>query len=114
MVRAKKDPVEKVEEVRAGGEIIVLWKATRPLSTTEHEQLSEKLRAESSLSGVKIVLSPFSVDASVMKTQGLKIDPASAGKATEPIQELSQDGVATPADPTAKEQGVTGEPVADK
>ena len=69
MAKAKKDAAEKVDEVKVGEEIIVLWRATRPLSTAEHEQLSEKLRAESSLSGVRIVLAPFSVNASVIEPQ---------------------------------------------
>lgn len=89
MGRSKKEAVEKVDDVKSGGEIVVLWKATRPLSTTEHEQLSEKLRAESSLSGVKIVLAPFSVEASITEPQDQKNDPTASQKDVEPSKDAS-------------------------
>ena len=89
MTKAKKDQVEKVDEVKAGGEIIVLWRATRPLSTAEHEQLSEKLRAESSLSGVRIVLAPFSVDTSVSVPEDQQIALTAR---EDGIDDLKEDG----------------------
>jgi len=100
MTRTKKPAAEKVQEVKAGGEIIVIWQATRPLSTAEHEQLSEKIRLESSLSGARIVLVPFSVDASVTETKDTKIDPTSTEKATEPSKQDAPD-TSTP-DPDAQ------------
>jgi len=59
----KKTEAEPAGEIKVNGETILLWKANRPLSQAEHEQLSEKLRFEQAKSGVKIVLVPFSVDA---------------------------------------------------
>ncbi|MEC0370880.1 hypothetical protein [Paenibacillus chibensis] len=84
MGRTKKDAVEKVDEVKTGDGIVVLWKANRPLSSTEHEQLSEKLRAESSLSGLRIVLAPFSVDASITGPEDQQTDPTASEKVVEP------------------------------
>jgi hypothetical protein len=49
-------------EVVSTGEAVVVWKAKRPLTTTEHEQLSHKLRFEEEQSGVKIVLMPHVCD----------------------------------------------------
>ncbi|MGG1673316.1 hypothetical protein ACIFOE_22295 [Paenibacillus sp. NRS-1783] len=48
-----------------GNETVVLWKAPRPLSNDEHEQLATKLRLEQEHSDVKIVLVPYSVDVEI-------------------------------------------------
>ncbi len=53
----------------ASNETIVLWKAKTPLTDTEHEQLSQKLRSEQEQSGVKIVLVPYSVDTELVEDQ---------------------------------------------
>jgi hypothetical protein len=44
------------------GQKVVIWKATRPLTTHEHEQLSTKLRYEEEQTGLTIMLVPFTVD----------------------------------------------------
>ncbi|MFT9496613.1 hypothetical protein [Anaerosolibacter sp.] len=46
-------------------EQVVIWKATRPLTVKEHEEISQKLRYEAEQTGLKIVLVPFSVDLTV-------------------------------------------------
>lgn len=54
-------PVSDVELTTSEGEKVLLWKATMPLSDTEHEQLSNRLRFEEERSGVKIILIPYSI-----------------------------------------------------
>ncbi|MED5017925.1 hypothetical protein P9847_11490 [Paenibacillus chibensis] len=104
MGRTKKDAVEKVDEVKTGDGIVVLWKATSPLSTAEHEQLSEKLRSESSLSGVRIVLAPFSVDASITEPEDQQANPTASEKVTEPSKEATP-VLSTPEPDTETVQG---------
>lgn len=41
---------------------VLLFKANRPLTVQEHEELSQKLRHEEENTGLKIVLVPFSLD----------------------------------------------------
>ncbi|WP_208652575.1 hypothetical protein [Paenibacillus lautus] len=83
MARGKKITAEKADEVKVGEEVLVIWKANRPLSITEHEQLSEKIRFESDRSGARIVLAPFSVEVAVDVQEAAKNDPEGAQKATE-------------------------------
>lgn len=81
---AKKPQAKKIDGVELStqaGETVLLWKATRELSTEEHEQLSEKLRLEQERSGLKIVLVPLSVDIDV--TTQDEVEPV-AEPATEP------------------------------
>jgi|GEM_PF-2343411 len=91
MARTKKINAEKVEEVKIGETTVLVWRATRPLSEAEHEQLSEKLRYESEQSGARIVLVPFSVEWGVDAKQTAQDDPEGGEKATEPVSE-SPDG----------------------
>ncbi|WP_207383535.1 hypothetical protein [Paenibacillus solani] len=83
MARGKKITAEKAEEVKVGEEVLVIWKANRPLSITEHEQLSEKIRFESEHSGARIVLAPFSVEVSVDVQNTVKNAPEGSRKVTE-------------------------------
>lgn len=41
---------------------VLIFKANRPLTVQEHEELSQKLRYEEENTGLKIVLVPFSLD----------------------------------------------------
>jgi hypothetical protein len=56
----KKQTPEAVEIKQADG--VIFMKATRPLTTQEHEELSKKLRYEAENTGLEIVLVPFSVE----------------------------------------------------
>ncbi|OIJ12661.1 hypothetical protein BKP37_12730 [Anaerobacillus alkalilacustris] len=60
MARRKKtdELVEKIIEK----EDAIFFRATKPLSTQEHEQLSEKIRYENEKTGLDIVLVPFSCE----------------------------------------------------
>ncbi|NTZ20929.1 hypothetical protein EXW96_26440 [Paenibacillus sp. JMULE4] len=72
----KKPEVEQLTELKATTkteETVLIWQAKQPLSETEHEQLSNKLRFEQEKSGIKIVLVPFAVNAAVDDGLG---DPA--------------------------------------
>ena len=60
MARAKKITPEAVEIKQAEG--VIYFKAIRPLTVKEHEDLSYKLRYEEENTGLKIVLVPFSLD----------------------------------------------------
>ncbi|QMV43736.1 hypothetical protein [Cohnella cholangitidis] len=69
MGRKKADlPAEKLEGLdlsKGPDKTVVVWKATRPLTVQEHEELSEKLRFEEKETGLEIILVPFSVEPSV-------------------------------------------------
>lgn len=99
MAKGKKSAAEKAAEEKIGGETVVLWKATRPMNSAEHEQLSQKLRFESEQCGVKVVLVPFSVDVSTVFQTMQKDDPEGAEKVTEDIQPPQDND--PPADVTA-------------
>lgn len=86
MKRIKNEDAVKVTGVDLSikpDQTVIVWKATRPLTVQEHQDLSEKLRSESEQTGLAIVLVPFSVE--------MAIEPAAA-----------------PADPTTS----TGDPAA--
>ncbi len=46
-------------------ETIVIFKVKRPLMPHEYEELQKRVRLENEKSGLKIVLSPYSVDAQI-------------------------------------------------
>lgn len=56
--KKKPAPAEQI----AGGKDILVFKATRPLSESEHTQLSNKIRQEHEATGIKIVLMPYTCD----------------------------------------------------
>ncbi|MEF3313321.1 hypothetical protein PV433_31005 [Paenibacillus sp. GYB004] len=58
---------KKATKIEADNETVILWKATMPLSESEHEELSNKLRFEQENSGVKIVLVPYSVSPEIVE-----------------------------------------------
>lgn len=62
----KKSEVVITDAVNTGTEVspgaVVAWKATRPMTTLEHDSLSKKLRTEAAATGLNIVLVPFSVN----------------------------------------------------
>lgn len=81
MPRGKKQDAVKIEAT--GTDSIVLWKATRPLTQDEHEQLSQKLRHEQEQSGVKVILVPFSVEVEIKQDEvddEIKQDDESGGE----------------------------------
>ncbi|WP_220376450.1 hypothetical protein [Cohnella lupini] len=57
--------VEGVDLSKKADQTVMIWKATRPLTDREHEQLSDRLRYESEKTGINIVLVPFSVEVGV-------------------------------------------------
>jgi len=62
MAKAKKKP-----EAEPAGELagVMLWKATKPLTEAQHEQLRAKLEKEQAATGVRVMLVPYSVEAVV-------------------------------------------------
>lgn len=61
MPRKKKEEVAETIVVLEKDDT-VYFKASKPLTQKEHEQLSEKIRFENAKSGKTIVLVPFSCD----------------------------------------------------
>lgn len=62
--------VEKQAVVKTEtGETLMVWRAAMPLSESEHEQLSNKLRFEEERSGIRIMLVPYSVEPEVVKSE---------------------------------------------
>lgn len=51
--------IESVDLSSSPDETVIIFKATRPLTEAEHEQLSQKVRYENEKSGVKVVLMPY-------------------------------------------------------
>ncbi|MCA4756322.1 hypothetical protein [Mycolicibacterium fortuitum] len=114
MARGTKITAEKADEVKVGEEVLVIWKANRPLSITEHEQLSEKIRFESDRSGARIVLAPFSVEVAVDVQNTVKNAPEGAQKATED-KPTSEDSVPPAGSPeTSDSNPPTGDVTGDK
>ncbi|MDP4158388.1 MAG: hypothetical protein Q8911_01310 [Bacillota bacterium] len=65
MAKGKKKDAELIEGVDLSSkpdETIIVFKATRPLTESEHEQLSQKVRYENEKSGVKVVLMPYTCE----------------------------------------------------
>jgi hypothetical protein len=60
--KADNEEVKEVEQVAEATEKTIIFKATRPLTTEEHKQLSDKIRYENEKSGVKVVLMPYSCE----------------------------------------------------
>lgn len=60
--RKKPTPADRVASVDVNGEAVLVFKATRPLSETEHAQLADKVRQENEATGVKIVFMPYSCE----------------------------------------------------
>lgn len=52
-------------EMAASAEGIVVFKINRNLTADEYEELQKRVRLENERSGVRIVLAPYSVDASI-------------------------------------------------
>lgn len=68
--RGKATEADQVAEVKISdttAKTVVLWKATRPLTVQEHEDLSAKIRSEEERTGLTILLVPFSVDAEIQR-----------------------------------------------
>ncbi len=59
--KKKTQKIKDVVEV-AKTETVVVFKATKPLTQSQHEALSERVRIENEKSGVKVVLAPNIVD----------------------------------------------------
>ncbi|CQR73308.1 hypothetical protein SOV_50910 [Sporomusa ovata DSM 2662] len=64
------DPVVPIVTVEATTivqktETVVVFKVNRPLMDYEYDELEKRVRLENEKSGVKIVLVPYSVDASI-------------------------------------------------
>lgn len=75
MGRAKAKAITAEQITNPAGETVLLWKATMPLSDSEHEHLSNRLRFEQEHSGVKIILVPYPVEAEVSIESSLGADP---------------------------------------
>ncbi|WP_408626407.1 hypothetical protein [Alkaliphilus metalliredigens] len=58
MIELARKKAEKILEKDG----VIYFKATKPLTKQEHEQLSDKVRYESEKTELKIVLVPFSCD----------------------------------------------------
>ena len=56
-----KKGIEGTEEIKKD-DSVVYFKATRPLTTQEHENLHEKIEIEMKKTGLKVVLVPFLAD----------------------------------------------------
>lgn len=71
MARRKKEVVDQAEQIQnielsnSTERTVVLWKATRPLTVQEHEELSAKLKIEGEKTGLTIMLVPFSVEVGI-------------------------------------------------
>ncbi|MCR8635752.1 hypothetical protein [Paenibacillus radicis (ex Xue et al. 2023)] len=82
-----KVPAKQAGIVQVENETALLWKATLPLSEEEHEHLSNKLRFEQVQSGLKIILVPYSVEATA--------DPQALSEKTEQVDPVKDNqGVA--------------------
>ncbi|EHI98038.1 hypothetical protein CDLVIII_1339 [Clostridium sp. DL-VIII] len=53
--------IENATEIKRD-EIVIYFKAIKPLTTQEHENLHEKIEVEMKSSGLKVILVPFLVD----------------------------------------------------
>lgn len=67
MTKRKEKPPEVTEvkgiDLSSGtDQTVLIFKANRPLTVQEHEELSHKLRYEEENTGLKIVLVPFLLD----------------------------------------------------
>ncbi|MDP4095468.1 hypothetical protein OIN60_01505 [Paenibacillus sp. P96] len=60
----KKSDAEKLVTVQATVPVVI-WRANRPLSEQQHEDLARKLQAEQERTGVKVMLAPNSVDVEI-------------------------------------------------
>lgn len=60
-------PVVNIEEtaIVQQTETVVVFKVNRPLMDHEYDELEKRVRLENEKSGLKIVLAPYSVDASI-------------------------------------------------
>ena len=60
-------PVVNTEEtaIVQQTETVVVFKVNRPLMDHEYDELEKRVRLENEKSGLKIVLAPYSVDASI-------------------------------------------------
>ena len=56
---------EKNVEVAAQTDTVILFKVNKALTDCEYEALEARVRAEQAKSGLKIVLAPFVVDATI-------------------------------------------------
>jgi hypothetical protein len=67
MAKTKKkpeaEPVVGFDLANGNDETVVVWRAVRPLTNIQHEQLRAKLEREQTATGIKIMLVPFSVEA---------------------------------------------------
>lgn len=65
MAKAKNDTenvvVEDAKEIKRD-ETVIYFKAIKPLTTQEHENLHEKIEVEMKKTGLKVILVPFLVD----------------------------------------------------
>lgn len=61
-LEAKLEKTITVDTENNHGEMILVFKALRPMDEGEHIQLSDKVRYENEKSGVKAVLMPFSCE----------------------------------------------------
>lgn len=102
MGKAKAKPITEEIITNLAGETVLLWKAKMPLSDSEHEQLSNRLRFEQEHSGVKIILVPYPVDAEVSIESNSTTDerPEADPKPDEATQSVSD----------SEEQANTGSP----
>lgn len=61
-IKKNVDVAEKLAQVELEKDSVLIFRATKPLTEAEHEQLSKKLRAESKKSGFNCVLAPYSTE----------------------------------------------------
>lgn len=56
---------KKKLEAEPAGELagVMLWKATKPLTMDQHQQLRAKLEREYAATGIKIMLVPYCIEA---------------------------------------------------
>lgn len=62
---AKKKDVEKLITVQTAVPVVI-WRANRPLTEQQHEELARKLQIEQERTGLKVMLVPNSVETEIV------------------------------------------------
>lgn len=79
---AKSKAAEKLVTVKAAVPVVI-WRANRPLTDEQHEELARKLRAERQHVGVELLLVPYSTDVEIAIDDRTAPLPATEEETTE-------------------------------
>lgn len=86
---AKSKAAEKLVTVKAAVPVVI-WRANRPLTDEQHEELARKLRAEQQHVGVELLLVPYSTDVEIAIDETTDPSPANE-ETTAPVPDPSSE-----------------------